>query len=255
MAAFLHVDLEQVAHVVERRCRLAQMALLLDRRRLSVALDHHETAQHGAILAGYILPDRLAEMATKRNGAVVLLWREQNAPAVFRHLHIVEFRPALGVHGHGCAQIDQRLLEAFGTHILPPVEIARVPTFERPQNATILREADIVGNLGRVVDVDEVHGMLLFLLVMLFMPVWCRIPACGRCRSETARRFRRSHSAAGISNSARQSGGQRFWFPWSPGRRSADWPPAPSGYRARSWHALRERGGFRPPNRYRRARR
>src|SRR5581483_5654998 len=34
MARFLDVDLEQVAQVVERRRRLAQMALLLDRGRL-----------------------------------------------------------------------------------------------------------------------------------------------------------------------------------------------------------------------------
>src|ERR1700730_16164332 len=97
MAAFLHVDLEQVAHVVERRRRLAQMALLLDGGRLGLALDHHESAQHGAIFAWYILPDRLTEMAAERNRAVLLLRRQQNAPAIFRHLHIVEFCPALRV--------------------------------------------------------------------------------------------------------------------------------------------------------------
>jgi hypothetical protein len=60
MAAFLDVHLEQVAHVVERRRGLAEMALLLDRRRLGVALDHDQAAQHGAVLARHFLPGRLA---------------------------------------------------------------------------------------------------------------------------------------------------------------------------------------------------
>ena len=46
VTAFLDVDLEQVAHVVERGRGLAEMALLLDRGRLGVALDHDEAAQH-----------------------------------------------------------------------------------------------------------------------------------------------------------------------------------------------------------------
>src|SRR5215471_1893211 len=146
------------------------MALLLDGSRLGIALDHRETAQHSAIFAGHLLPRRLAEMAAERNGAVLLTGRQQNTPAIFRHPYIVEFRPALRVHRHRGAQIDQRLLETFRPHVLPPVEVARVPAFKRPQNPTILGEADIVRNLGRVVDVDEVHGMLLFSGLIYWIP-------------------------------------------------------------------------------------
>ena len=62
MAAFLDIDLEQVAHVVERRRGPAEMALLLDRGGLRVALDDDEPAQHGAILARHFLPGGLAQM-------------------------------------------------------------------------------------------------------------------------------------------------------------------------------------------------
>jgi hypothetical protein len=59
MAAFLDIDLEQVAQIVERGRGLAEMALLLDRGRLGVALDHDQAAQHGAMLARDFLPRRL----------------------------------------------------------------------------------------------------------------------------------------------------------------------------------------------------
>ena len=67
MAAFLDIDLEQVAHVVERGRGLAEMALLLDRGRLGVALDHDQAAQHGAMFAGHFLPGRLAVMLAERD--------------------------------------------------------------------------------------------------------------------------------------------------------------------------------------------
>ena len=131
VAALLDVDLEQVAHVVERRRGLAEMALLLDRGRLGVALDHDEAAQHGADLAGHVLPDRLALVRAERNFAVLLGRRQQDAPAVLRHLDVVELGPALRIDRHGGAQIHERFLKALRPHVVPPVEIAGVPAFER----------------------------------------------------------------------------------------------------------------------------
>ena len=72
MAALLDVDLEQIAHVVERRRGLAEVALLLDRRRLGIALDHDQPAEHGAVFAGHVLPDRLAQVIAERDLTVFL---------------------------------------------------------------------------------------------------------------------------------------------------------------------------------------
>jgi hypothetical protein len=69
MPALLDIDLEQVAHVVERRRGLAEMALLLDRGRLGVALDDDQAAQHGAVLARHLLPGGLAGVLAARDGA------------------------------------------------------------------------------------------------------------------------------------------------------------------------------------------
>ena len=67
VAAFLDIDLEQVAHVVERGRGLAEIALLLDRGRLGVALDHDQAAQHGAVFARHFLPGVLALVRAERN--------------------------------------------------------------------------------------------------------------------------------------------------------------------------------------------
>ena len=139
VAAFLDIDLEHVAHVVERGRGLAEMALLLDRGRLGVALDDDEAAQHGAIFARHVLPGRLAVMAAERDLAALLLRRQQDAPAVFGHLHVVELGPALRIDRDGGAQIDQRLLEAFRPHVLPPVDVAGMPALQRAQHLRGLR--------------------------------------------------------------------------------------------------------------------
>src|SRR3984957_17732258 len=93
MAAFLDIDLEQIAQIVERGRGLAEMALLLDGGRLGVALDHDQAAKHGAMLARHFLPGRLAKMLAERNDTAFLLRREQDAPAIVRHLDIVELGP------------------------------------------------------------------------------------------------------------------------------------------------------------------
>ncbi len=60
--AFFHVDLEQVAQVIQAGRGRAEVALLLDRRGLGVALDHDQPPQLGPVLAGYLLPGRLAHV-------------------------------------------------------------------------------------------------------------------------------------------------------------------------------------------------
>ncbi len=241
MAAFLDIDLEQIAHVVERGRGLAEMALLLDRGRLGVALDHDQAAQHRAMLAGDFLPGRLAEVFAERNDAVLFLRRKQDAPAIFGHPHVVELGPAARIDRIGGAQIDQRLLEAIRAHILPPVHVTGMPALQRLQHLAVFGEIHIVRNLGRVIDVHDVHvhGRAPFwsrfgrgprLLTVLrgradfgvlsdrsrspamltalaprrheSKPASCRIAPSGRCRSGAARRPRRPRWAAGRSSSA-----------------------------------------------------
>src|ERR1700722_16117695 len=113
MAAFLDIDLEQVAQVIERGRGLAEMALLLDGSRLCIALDHDQPPQHRTIFARHLLPGRLAKMLAEGNDAVLFLWRQENAPSIVRHLDVIELGPAARIDGVSRAQIDQRLLETF----------------------------------------------------------------------------------------------------------------------------------------------
>ena len=158
VAALLDIDLEQVAHVVEARRRCAQIALLLDRGGLRVALHDDEPAQKRAVLARHFLPRRFALMAAERNRSPLDLGREENAPSIGRHLHIAELRPAGGIDADGGAQIDFRLLEANRTHAGPPVEIFRPPALERTLKLLVGAERDVVGDDIVVADLDETIG-------------------------------------------------------------------------------------------------
>jgi len=177
MAAFLDIDLEQIAQIIERGRCLAEMALLFDRGGLGVALDHDQAAQHGAMLAGHFLPGRLAIVFAEWNGAVLFLGRKQNAPAIVRHLHIVELGPAARIDRIGGAQIYQRLLEAVRSHVVPPVDVAGMPALQRFEHLAVLAEVHVVGDLGRVIDVHVIHGVLL----------WRHFPSCpALCRASTS---------------------------------------------------------------------
>src|SRR5437899_875759 len=73
-----------------------QMALLLDRRGLGVALRDDDAAQVRAVLAGHVLPDRLAFALAEIDLTIGLGLGEEDAPAVVGHLHVAELGPAVG---------------------------------------------------------------------------------------------------------------------------------------------------------------
>ena len=239
MAPLLDIDLKQVAHVVERGRGIAEEALLLDRRRLGVALNDDQAPQHRAIFAGHILPGLLASVFAAGNPAVVDLRREQNAPAVFRHLHIVELGPALRIDADRGSQVDQAVLVLLRDQVVPPVDVAGMPFLQRLENALVLGQADIVGDQRVIADIEkfahrfrsgwlnpspaprekvaakrpdegsrQIPPTLTPALsresgrggIKLFA---CRIRRGRRCRSASARRSHRRRWDAGRSSSAR----------------------------------------------------
>jgi hypothetical protein len=148
------------------------MALLFDRSRLGVALDHDQAAQHGAMLTRHVLPRGLAKTLAERHDAVLFLRREQDAPAVFGHAHVVELGPAARIDRIGGAQIDQRFLKTFRPHVVPPVDVAGVPALQRLEHAAVVGQTDIVGDGSGVIDVEaDVHDQTLFISKFGFCPV------------------------------------------------------------------------------------
>src|SRR5829696_3972821 len=131
MPGLLDIDLKQVAQIVERRRGAAEMALLLDRSRLGVALHNNEATQHRAVFARHLLPGRLALVRAEADRAPLDGRRQQDAPAVVGHLDVAELGPALGLDADRGAQVDGARLEPLGAARPPPVERARMPAFER----------------------------------------------------------------------------------------------------------------------------
>src|ERR1700689_1500807 len=152
MPPFLDVDLEKIAQVVERRAGAAEMPLLLDRRRLGVALRDDQTAQDAAMLARHFAPDRLPLALAERNFALVLRGGQENAPSVVRHLDVTERRPALCVSRDRGPQVHVAALETFRAHLAPPLQEAGLPCLERALEAAVVGETDVIGNPLRIVN-------------------------------------------------------------------------------------------------------
>ena len=133
VAAFFYIHLKQVAQIVERRAGLAQSALLLDRGRLGVALGDDQAAQFGTVLTRHVGPHRFTLVLAEGDFAALFRWRQKNAPTVFRHPHMTVMGPALGIDADGGAQIDLEVAGLDRPQIVPPLQISRLPAFERAQ--------------------------------------------------------------------------------------------------------------------------
>src|SRR5262249_13577134 len=95
----------QVAQIIEARCRGTQIALLLDRGRLCVALDHDEAPQVGAVLTRDLLPSRLTLVLAESDLPVPVPLGEEDPPPVVTHRDVIEMRPALAADVNRCAQV------------------------------------------------------------------------------------------------------------------------------------------------------
>src|SRR5688572_10068556 len=152
VAAFLDVDLEEVAQVVERRARMSEQALLLDGRGLRIALRDDQAAQRRAVFARHLLPRRLAHLVAESDPAVGDRIGEENAPAILGHFHRAVVRPALRVDRDRSAQVDVGLREVARAHFAPPSKESGLPVLERALQLAIVREVDVIRDSFRVVD-------------------------------------------------------------------------------------------------------
>src|SRR4029079_3463571 len=151
MTAFLDVHLKQVSEIVQTRAPLAEPALLLDARRLSIALSHDEAAKLIAEFAGPFLPDRLAGQGAESDAPVVNRIGQKDAPPVFWKLHVLEVRPSGWIDAHRRPNVDLVVvLEPLRPHVLPPLDVLRLPVFKRALETFITGKPNVVGDfLGR----------------------------------------------------------------------------------------------------------
>jgi hypothetical protein len=144
VARLLDVHLKQVAHVVQRRRRERQPALLLHRAGFGVALGHDQATQLVAMFARDFFPTLVADVVAEMDLAFPLHRRQEYPPAIFRHAHVVVHGPARRVDAHGGAQVDLALLVRDRSLVAPPFEEARVPALEGAQELLVLLQVDVV---------------------------------------------------------------------------------------------------------------
>ena len=168
MPAFLDIDLEDVAEVVERRAGEPEHALLLDRGGLGIALGDDQPPQRRAVLARHLLPDVLALVLAEGDLLPRLFRVDEDSPAVVGHLDEVVMRPSLGLDADRGAQIDVEILRAFGAELVPPAQELGLPRLQRALQPPVVGQVDIVGDPLVVVDR---HGQTLRLSYWLLRPV------------------------------------------------------------------------------------
>ena len=95
MPPLFHIHLEYISQIVERRRSMPKQSLLLDRRRLRVALRDDESPKRRAMLARNLLPNFFAVVVPKSDAAICVRLSQKNSPAIFGHAHVAKRRPAL----------------------------------------------------------------------------------------------------------------------------------------------------------------
>ena len=154
---FFHVHLKNVPQIVQGRTRHPQHLLLFDRSGFRIALRNDDSPQDRAIFTRDFLPGWLTLVNAEIHLALFVARLQENAPAVFRHFHIVKLRPAVGFHTDRCAQVHIIIVTLIRTHVVPPAHVRRLPMFERALKDTVSPQIDVVRNLLCVIN----HGDLL----------------------------------------------------------------------------------------------
>ena len=144
VAAFLDVDLEQVAQIVQARRGQSEVALLFDRGRLGIALGDDDATQIGAVFARYALPGVFTLMVTEMDFPVRFGRVQKYSPAVLGHFDITELRPAVFVDAGCGAQVNVHVLRFLGAHVLPPFEVVGLPVLECAFERAVTGEVHVV---------------------------------------------------------------------------------------------------------------
>src|ERR1019366_4025771 len=131
---------------------MAEHALLLDRRRLGIALGDDQAAQYGAEFTRNLLPDFLPIVVAKANLAVGIAVREKDSPAVLRHVDESISGPTLRVHRGRGAKINVRHLKIARTEVLPPLQKFRLPVFQSALQGAVGAEVYVVRNAILIID-------------------------------------------------------------------------------------------------------
>src|SRR5215472_2505516 len=136
------------------------MPLLFDRRWLGVALCHDDAPKRASELARNLAPDRLAPMSPESDLAVWVGRIEEDSPAVVRHFHVPELRPARAVDTYGRSQVHVVASRPVWAHLGPPVEEFRLPVLERALQDLVAAKIDVVRDPLGVVDVHYTRSQL-----------------------------------------------------------------------------------------------
>ena len=124
---------------------MAEPPLLLDARRLGVALRDDEPAELIAEFARHFLPHRLSEEVAESDRAIDDRIGQENAPAVLRKTDVLEVRPpGRDRRSPPCARRPGGIPGSPAAPCPPPLDVLRLPVLERPLQTLVEMQVDVV---------------------------------------------------------------------------------------------------------------
>src|SRR5262249_35447091 len=136
---------------------VAQQPLLLNARGLRIALRYDDPAQRGAKFARIVFPNGLPFKIAKHDFCLGAR-SQKNAPAILRHLHIIKIRTAEWLYRTRGPEINGIHLKVSRTHLLPPLQVIRLPRFQRALQTPILAQIYVVRYLFKLI--HHIHFLL-----------------------------------------------------------------------------------------------
>src|SRR5205085_10927377 len=96
-------------------------------------------------------PYRLSLELAEADAPIRCRLGEEDSPPIVRQLDVFEMRPPLGIDADRGPEVDLVIvLESLRPHFAPPLQVFRLPVFERSLQALVAGEVDVVRNpLGR----------------------------------------------------------------------------------------------------------
>ena len=130
MAAFFDVHLKNVSQVIQGRAGKSQHLLLFHGSRLGVALRHDDSPQRRAVFSRDLLPCGLALVRAKIHLPLLVVWLQKDAPAILRHLYVIELRPAIRLDTDRRTQVNIIVAALGWPHVVPPAQKRRLPMLQ-----------------------------------------------------------------------------------------------------------------------------
>src|SRR5205085_10609578 len=101
-----------------------------------------------------LLPCGLALVRAKIHLPLLVVRLQEDAPAILRHLYVIELRPAVRLDTDRRTQVNIIVAALGWPHVVPPAQKRRLPMLQGTLQDAVAPQVHIIWNFFRVIDHD-----------------------------------------------------------------------------------------------------